>query len=72
MVSICMGPDPNADSGIFSRTWATMRSVTRLIVGTPSVTNEGGYELTACEFRCPEVGVEVGFRELTAQLGCAR
>ncbi|KAL6986380.1 hypothetical protein U1Q18_019745 [Sarracenia purpurea var. burkii] len=50
-----LGSD-NADLGIFSKTWATMRLVTRLIIGTPRVANEGGSELTARKFRCPEAG----------------
>ncbi|KAL6966400.1 hypothetical protein U1Q18_032181 [Sarracenia purpurea var. burkii] len=33
-----------------------MKSVMGLSVGTPRVTSEGGPELTAGEFRCPEVG----------------
>ncbi|KAL7003623.1 hypothetical protein U1Q18_004774 [Sarracenia purpurea var. burkii] len=33
-----------------------MKSVTGLSIGTPRVANEGGPELTAYEFRCPEVG----------------
>ncbi|KAL6977226.1 hypothetical protein U1Q18_026022 [Sarracenia purpurea var. burkii] len=33
-----------------------MRSMMTLIVGTPRVASEGRSELTAREFRCPEVG----------------